>query len=170
MWYNESTTFGIITTIIFSVLIGVFSPIGSLGVNFLGSIDSPQAGQNLFSQISQIKNLSELNPTEALGNVTIPFDKILKVLGQKFNISSSEDIKNLLGVGSIDSLRDGTTVTEASKSALGGRLALGDTLSNISLGQALGMAKSAFILVANILVTVLEVVLWVLKGIIGLVT
>ena len=137
------------------MLLGVLSPIGSISVNLLG--------QNLFSQISQVKNLSELNPTEALGNVTIPFDKILKVVGQKVNISSPEDIKNLLGDGA-------TTATEASKSALGGRLALGDTLDNISLGQALGMAKSAFILAANILVAVLETVAWALKRLLGLIT
>ena len=69
------------------MLLGVLSPIGSISVNLLG--------QNLFSQISQVKNLSELNPTEALGNVTIPFDKILKVVGQKVNISSPEDIKKI---------------------------------------------------------------------------
>ena len=140
--YNETNTITIITTIIVSTLLGVLTPNVSPGVNFYP--------QNLFSQISsnltEIK-LSEVNPMESLGKVTLPFDKVWEALSSKLN----------LDVG---------TYSGPSKSSLTGRFGLEDTSG---IGQTLGVAKSAIILVANILVAVLEIVLWAIKGIIGLI-
>jgi hypothetical protein len=153
MCYNEDITFGIISTIIFSVLFGIFSPIGSLGFNL--------PNQNLFSQIGSSTSLSELNPTEALGNVTAPLDNIWKSLAGKLNISGLEDIKGYLG---------SNISNRASNSLQDKSLGLSDTLDGISVWQALGMVKSVFILVANISIAVLEAALWVLKSILGLIT
>ena len=67
----------IIITLIVSILLGVASPITSLGLNLLGSTSSPQANQNLFSQISSKHSLSDINPLESLGKVTAPLDSWL---------------------------------------------------------------------------------------------
>lgn len=137
----------IITTIIVSVILGTLGSSMPLGINL--------PGKNLFSQISSINSLSEVKPLESLINVTGPIDGIWKALGRYLNVPSGPD----------DSLR--------AKSALAGRLDIKDALNrmdNVSIGRALGVAKSALILMANILVAVLEIALWALRGILGLIT
>lgn len=145
---------GIIATIIFSIIFGVFSPILPLGANLPLNIGKLTLNdRSLLSQIgSQLTNkgLSELNPIEALGNVTAPLDAIWNGLNQYI------DTKHIF--------------SKPSNSALEGRLDVEGTLrgiDNLSMGRALEIAKSAFILVANILVAVLEIALWLLRGILG---
>lgn len=143
----------IITTIIVSILLGVISPIVSPGVNL--------SGQNLFSQItSQLptKNLSEVNPINSLNNATAPLNAIWKALGDKLNIQGLDSIKDFV---------NGQTDSIALKSSLGSGLGVQDT--STTMWQVLGIAKSAFMLAANILVAVLEIVLWLLKGVLGLI-
>ena len=161
-WYNRNTTLTIIYTIIISVLLGVTGPIVPFGVNFPSGLETLAAGKNLIiSQLPQ-KNLSEINPTQSLGNVTAPLDNIWKALGQRFNINGFDDIKRLLN-GNSDSASP-----EASKLSLGGSLGINGT--SMTLGGIFGIVKSAFILAANILVIVLEFVLKALKFLLGLVT
>ena len=129
----------IIITLIISVLLGVTGPISSLGLNL--------QNQNVFSQISSINSLSEINPLESLNRVTAPIDSLLRELDRYI------DIKPWLPKSALESV-----------SEFEGTL---DTIDNISIGQALRIAKSGFILVVNILVTVLEVTLSILQGILG---
>ena|SRR3989344_5560686 len=131
----------IIITLIISLLLGFTSPISSLGLNL--------SNQNLFSQISSVNSLSEINPLESLGKVIAPLDNMLGGLGRYI------DIKPWLPKSALESV-----------SGFEGTL---DTIDNISVGQALRIAKSGFILVANILVTILEIVLSILRGILGLI-
>ena len=143
----------IITTIIVSILLGVISPIISPGVNF--------PSENLFSQIiSQLptRSLSEINPMESLDNATAPLNSIWKAFSEKLNIRGLDGIKK--------TFLNGQTGGKALKSSLESGLGVQDTST---IWQVLGMAKSAFILIANILVAVLEVVLWLVKGVLGLV-
>lgn len=122
-------------------------------ISMLLGVTSPtfflQTNQNLFSQISSTGSLSDINPLESLSRVTGPLDGFLKGLGRY------TDIKPWLP-----------------KSALGGISGFEgilDSVDNMSVGQVLRIAKSGFILVANILVTVLEIALRILRGILGLV-
>ncbi|MDP3696702.1 MAG: hypothetical protein Q8R55_01565 [Candidatus Taylorbacteria bacterium] len=165
----------IITTIIVSILLGIVSPVVSPGVNFLSG--------NLFSQItSQLPtkslpvvsppNLSEVNPMESLINATAPLNSIWKALGEKLNMQGLDSIKTFLNgqwirqahhktVGSVNSLQGGRALKSSLGSGLGGQ----DTST---IWQVLGIAKSAFILIANILVAVLEIAVWLLRGTLGL--
>lgn len=155
-WYDE-VMITIIFTVIVSVLLGVTSPITSLWAN-----------QNLFraqnfvldralnfrlsalvSQISSNGSLSEINPIESLGRVTGPLDSFLNGLGRY------ADIKPWLPKSALESI-----------SGFEGTL---DSIDNISVGQVLRMTKSGFVLVAGILVTILEITLRILRGILGLV-
>ena len=131
----------IIITLIVSVLLGVTSPISYLGINL--------SSQNLFSQISSSNSLSEINPLESLGKVTAPLDSMLGGLGRYI------DIKPWLPKSALDGI-----------SGFEGTL---DSIDNLSAGQVLRVAKSGLILVANILVTVLEIALSILRGILGLI-
>lgn len=98
---------------------------------------------------------------ESLENATAPLNDIWKALSKKL------DIENL--VDSIKSFLNGRTAGgTALKSSLESGLGVQDT-STVWQVQVLGIAKSAFILIANILVTVLEIVLWLLKGVLGLI-
>lgn len=140
---------------------GVISPNISLGVNlpFLSS------DQNFYSQIisqlptetlptPNVKSLQNLNPTDSLGRVTGPLDSLWKALGQKLNINSFSDVKNFV---------NNPSVPGALNSSLESGLRAPDT----STSNVLNIAKSAVVLVANILVIVLELVLWALKGALG---
>lgn len=154
----------IIITIIVSMLTG-FIPVNYLGVNFLTApenlifwrLDSAQQESSFTSQISSkvSKNLSEVDPLGSLGKATAPLDNIWKALGPY--------IKGLIGPdeGPMDSI-----YSPQAKSALEGRLGF---LGNLDTTSIFGVAKSAFILIANILVTVLEIALWLLKAVLGLV-
>lgn len=84
---------------------------------------------------------------ESLGKVTLPLDKVWEALGSKLN----------LNIG---------TYSGPSKSSLTGRFGLEDTSG---IGQVFGIAKSVAVLVGNILIAVLEIVLWLIKGLIGLI-
>ena len=138
----------LIITLIVSALLGVTSPIIPLGINLLGSTSSPQANQNLVSQ-SSANSLSEINPLESLGKVTAPIDSLLGGLDRYI------DVRPWLPKSALESV-----------SEFEGTL---DTIDNISIGQALRIAKSGFVLVANILVTILEIALSILRGILGLI-
>lgn len=131
----------IIITVIVSVLLGVASPIIPLGINL--------PSQKLFSQISSTNSLFEINPLESLGKVTAPLDSMLGGLGRYL------EIKPWLPKSALESI-----------SGLEGTF---DSIENISVGQALRIAKSGFILVANIMVTVLEIALSLLRGILGII-
>ncbi len=135
--------------IIVSVLLGVISPITYLGINLPGSISSLRANQNLFSQISSTNSLSEINPLESLSRVTAPLDSLLGGLGRYIDIKLWLPKSALEGVSRFE----GTL----------------DSIDNISVGKALRIAKSGLILVANILVTVLEMALSILRSILGLI-
>lgn len=139
----------IIITIIVSLLLGVATPIIPLGINLLGSTGSPQANHNLFSQISSTSLLFEINSIESLSRVTGSLDGFLKGLGRY------ADIKPWLPKLALESISgfEGTF----------------DNIDNISVGQALRIAKSGFVLVAGILVAVLEIVLRILRGVLGLI-
>lgn len=143
----------IITIIIVSML-GIFSPIVSPGVNL--------SDFNLFSQVSSINSklkkssLSEVNPLESLSNVTAPLDSIWETIGARLNF---QDLDGGLK-GFLNSM-DG----RALKSSLGDSLDGQDTSTS---WQVLGIVKSALILTANILVAVLEIALWLLRGILRL--
>jgi hypothetical protein len=128
-------------TLIISILLGVTGSNALLGVNL--------HDQSLFSQISYVNSLSEINPLESLSKVTAPLDSLLGGLGRYI------DIKPWLPKSALDSV-------------LGFESTL-DTVDNISIGQALRIAKSGFILVANILVTILEIVLSLLRSVLGLI-
>ena len=132
---------------------GAVSPNLSLGVNL--------PSQNLFSQITSklsesnlpatnLPKLSEVNPLDSLGNATAPLDAIWKAIGSKINWSSS-----------IGSYTSGPL-----KSSLASRLSSKDTST---MGQAFGVAKSGLILIGNIFVAVLEIALWLIRGILSLV-
>ena len=131
----------IIITIIISVFLGVTSPISSLGLNL--------PNRNLFSQISSKSSLSEINPLESLGKVTAPLNSLLGGLGRYI------DIKPWLPKSALESI-----------SGFEGTL---DSIDNLSTGQVLRVAKSGLILVANILVTVLEIALSLLRSVLGLI-
>lgn len=125
---------------------GTVIPGVSFGVNL--------SGQNLFSQISSTSSLSslfEINPLESLGKVTEPLDSMLGGLGRYLLV----DIKPWLPKSALERISgfEGTF----------------DNIDNISVGQALRIAKSGFILAANIMITVLEIALSLLRGILGLV-
>lgn len=131
----------IVITVIVSILLGVTGPTTSLWAN-----------QNLFSQISQISSarpLSDINPIESLSRVTGPLDGFLKGLGRY------ADIKPWLPKSALEGI-----------SGFEGTL---DSIDNLSVGQVLRMAKSGFVLVAGILVAVLEIVLRILRGILGVI-
>lgn len=145
-WYNKDTTITLITTVIISILLGVTSPFISPGVNF--------PSQNLFSQIiSQLpkNNLSEIDPMKSLGNVTGPLDNVWEALGGQLKGFLNSKDTSLLG---------------PLKSSLGSGLGVENTST---AWKVLGIAKSALILTANILVAVLEVALGLLKGMLGLI-
>lgn len=103
----------------------------------------------LVAQISSTSLLSDVNPIEALSRVTGPLDGFLKGLGRYADIKPWLPKSALGGISGLEGALDG--------------------IDNISIGQALRMAKSGFILVANILVTILEIGSSVLKNILGLI-
>lgn len=82
-------------------------------------------------------------------------------MGKKLNMSKFDDFRAFLGSNFPD---------KASKSAQDASLGPSNTLDSISVWEALGMVKSTFIFAANIIVVILETVLWVLKSILGLIT
>lgn len=96
----------------------------------------------------------------SLGNVTAPLDNLWKAVGQRLNIQSVEDIKNFF--------KSGTAASKALKSSLGSDLA--DQGASSTIWRVLGIAKSVFVLIANIFVAILEIVLWLLRGALGLVS
>lgn len=130
------------TTIIVTVIVSML-----LGVT--SPITSLWANQNLFSQISLTGPLSDINPIESLSKVTGPLDGFLKGLGRY------ADIKPWLPKSALEGI-----------SGFEGTL---DSIDNISVGQVLRMAKSGFVLVAGILVTVLEIALKILRSVLGLI-
>lgn len=132
----------IVVTVIVSILLGVTGPVTSLWAN-----------QNLFSQISSTggRPLSDINPIESLSRVTGPLDGFLKGLGGRY----AEDIKPWLPKSALEGI-----------SGFEGTL---DSIDNLSVRQVLRMARSGFVLVAGILVAVLEIVLRVLRGILGVI-
>jgi len=155
----------VIISVIVSILLGGFSPVISPGLNF--------PSQNLFSQIySQIdkssdnltktepkepearkmRSWTDVDPMSNLKNVTGPLDSIWEALGGQIR-SSLDD-------------RSSSSLPEALKSSLGTNISDKD-ISNVS--QGLKIARTAFILIANIFITVLEIVLWLLKGILKMV-
>lgn len=93
---------------------------------------------------------------ESLENATVPLNGIWKALGSKLNIQ---------GLGSIKGFLNGRIDGRALKSSLESGLGVQDTST---MWRVLGIAKSAFILTANILIAVLEIVLWLLRGVLGL--
>jgi len=101
-------------------------------------------------------NLSEINPMESLGNATAPLDSLFKAIGD--HMGGLDGIKSFLGGGSTQG---------QAKSSLMSVFSSRDTSDT---GQAIGIIKSAVILVANILLVVLEVVTSILRGILGLIT
>jgi len=127
--------------------LGITAPIVALGFNF--------SSHDLLSQITskfQKTNLSEVDPLESLGNVMAPLDSIWKaIIGSKLNLDE---------VGLLELLKSGPEA----------RSNLQDTLGDISAPKALGMAKEVFIFVANILVAILETVVSILRGILGLIS
>ena len=131
---------------------GVTGPIVPFGVNFSSGIETLAVNQ---------QRLSDVNPLKSLGNVTAPLDGVWKALGQRFNINSFDDLKRFLGGSS-------NTSTEPPKTALGGSFGLNGT--STTTGGMFGIAKSVFILTANILVIVLDLALKALKYILGLIT
>ncbi len=133
----------IIITIIVSMLLGVTSPIISFGVNL--------PSKNLFSQISSTNSLSDINPLKSLGKVTAPLDSLLLLGG----LGRYADIKPWLPKSALEGISwfEGTL----------------DNIDNLSVAGVLMVARSGFILVANILVTVLEIALSILRGILGLI-
>ena len=148
-WYNKDTTITTISTIIVSIILGTVIPSISPGVNL--------PGQSLFSQIgSQLstKDLLGVNPIDSLGNVTAPLDTIWKSIDSRLNEFIDSKSVNLPG---------------PLKSTLESRLAVLDRFDNLSVWQVFEIVKSAFILVANILVTVLEISLSILKSVLGLI-
>lgn len=105
------------------------------------------------------KKISEVDPMGPLGNVTAPLDNLWKAVGQRLNIQSIEDIKSFFRGGD---------APRALKSSLGSDLASQDTSNTV--WRVLGIAKSAFVLIANIFVAILEIVLWLLRGVLGLIS
>ncbi len=143
----------IIVTIIVSALLGFGSPLNFIGANFLSG--NQNISKNLFSQISSNlsdKKLSNLNPIDSLGRATAPLDAIWKALGPQIKSFLDSNASGLKG---------------ASKSSLEGQLSQNDTSDQ---GQGYGVIKSTFILIGNIFVAVLEIALWLLKGLLNLVT
>lgn len=138
-----------IITIIVSLLFGVTSPIAFLGLNLPNSINSLQTSHKLFSQVTYASSLSEVNPLESLGKVTAPLDSLLGGLGRY------TDIKPWLPKSALEGI-----------SGLEGTL---DSIDNVSVGQVLKIAKSGFILIASILVTVLEIALRILRSVLGVI-
>lgn len=102
-------------------------------------------------KINQISNLSEINPLKSLGNVTAPLDNIWRDLSSRLNIK----------------LELPENISPEPLKSLENQLAVKSTLDNVSVWQVLTMAKSAFILIAQILITVMETAIWVLKGILN---
>lgn len=103
----------------------------------------------LVAQISSASLLSDVNPLESLGRVTGPIDGFLKGLDRYISI------KPWLSKSTLESV-----------SGFEGTL---DSIDNISLEQAFRITKSGFVLLANILVTILEIVLSILRSILGLI-
>ncbi len=101
---------------------------------------------------NQTSDLFKINPLESLSNVTAPLDNIWRDLGNKLNIKLE---------------LPGNISPEPLKS-LENQIAVKSTLDNVSVWQVLTMAKSAFILMAQILIAVMETSIWVLKGILNL--
>lgn len=111
------------------------------------------SGSNLSALVAQISSannpLSDINPTEALSRVTGPLDGFLKGLGKYADIKPWLPKSALGGISGLEGVLDG--------------------IDNISVSQAFKIAQSGFILVANILVIILEIVLSILRSILGLV-
>jgi len=142
--------------------LGAISPNLSLGVNF--------PSKNLFSQIiSQLpnpalkKSLSEIDPMESLGNVTAPLDSVWEAIGSRLKVFISNNKTAGSLSGPLKSSPD-ESLTNKDTSAT----TWFDKLT--TNGQVLGIAKSTVILIANILIAVLEIVLWVLRGLLKLVS
>ena len=111
-------------------------------------------------------NLSKIDPMGSISSVTAPLDDLWKVVGIRFNLG-------LDSLKSIESLIDGSILSRPLKLAQEDSFKTKDTLltlsNGISLGQAWGIAKSAFILVASILLTVMEIAALLLRGILELI-
>lgn len=103
----------------------------------------------LVAQISSASLLSDVNPIEALGRVTGPLDGFLKGLGRYADIKPWLPKSALGGISGLEGILDG--------------------VDNLSVGQVFKIAKSGFILMANILVILLEIVLSILRSILGLI-
>jgi hypothetical protein len=158
----------VIISVIVSTLFGALGPIVSPGISFPGF--NQIAGKNLFSQISSnlpkngfneltTGDFSEIDPVKSLSNVTIPIDNVLRAL------------KDKLGIGSINDILNGKADIGALKSALDeslGSEGTSDTISNTR--KALESLKTIFVLGANILIAVLETAVWIVKGLLGLMT
>lgn len=95
---------------------------------------------------------------EGLNNATAPLNALYEAIGAKLNIQGLQSLKDFV---------TGGTIPKPLKSSLGGSL---DTKDTSTIGQVFGVAKSILILTANILVAVLEIVLWILKGVLGVIT
>jgi len=96
-------------------------------------------------------NFSDIDPLQSIGNVTAPLDKIFEAIGGKINLDSINLPKTL-------------------KSGPEARSNLKEILGDLSAQEVLGMARGAFIFVANIFIVILEVVLSIVRGILGLIT
>jgi len=128
-------------TIIFTIIF-LAIPIGSILADHGPAATEPD---------KKIMNFLEINPLKSLNNVTAPLDNIWRGLGSQINIKLP------------DNLNPGPL------KALDSQLGVKNTLDNISVWQTLGMFKEAFIIGAQILVVLLEVVLQILRSILGLI-
>ena len=106
------------------------------------------------------KALSEVSPLESVGNVLTPFNDILG----KINLESFKGLRNFFSGAT-----DKEPLVEPLKPISDDTLGIKDRLNNTSISAIMGTVKDVFIFAAQIFVVILEILLWIFRGILNLV-
>lgn len=113
-----------------------------------------------FNEIS--KSLSDINQLEIIKNVTKPLNDII---GGFLNGGQGLMLPNLHFTNlNIKSLGQEFLSNPASS------VNVQNISNNMNIGEIIDKSKEAFVLIAKILVAMLEIALWVLKGVLGFLT
>ncbi|MDP3793025.1 MAG: hypothetical protein Q8Q89_04855 [bacterium] len=157
-WYNKNITFTVNKlAIIAMVLIGLILPRVSPAEQ-LPNLTETSSDSLQTPNLKNVNSLLEINQLEIINDITKPLNDV---------------IRSFLNGGG-----QGSSIIPRLKSSLGGisnqadRLNGQDTFNTntMSIGEIIDKSKEVFILIAQILVTVLETALWMLKSILGFIS
>ncbi len=121
-------------------------------ITTLGLFSNPYL--SLAANLNKSINLSDVNPMQALNQATAPLNNLWHAISNRLNSNAQDN-----GTQGIPGLL---------KSNLNSSFNLQDTFNSMTSGGILGVVKSAFVLVANISIAVLEAVISILKWLLGL--